>query len=198
MHVALHAEVLRLLRGLQLARADGRLGHVLRLVLLRQRVYVVEERVAVLHLHRLALHDRDDVRDVLATLLVQDRRVLRRVAGQVHPFFLLDRHDDVRQAVVGADDHRLLSDGRRVGLGAGGDAAHVDLGLLGGLAVELDGAGHLGHRYGAEPGRQGQGGQPNASLHTNLLMYLSGTAALRRARSDVSSPAKDHLPRLLS
>ena len=64
---------------------------------------------------------------------------------------------DVGEAAVFADDNRLLRDGVFVLRGALSDGAHIDLGILRGLAVELDGAGHLGHGNDAKPCRQGEG-----------------------------------------
>ena len=84
--------------------------------------------------------NRYDVGEILAAFLIEDRRDLRRriVAGQVHPFITLDRHDYVGQAPIFADDDRLLRQGILVLSVALRHGAHLDFGHFGRFAVQRD------------------------------------------------------------
>ncbi len=144
MDIAFDADKLRLgeLGRFYALPVDVRLRLVHRVILFRQAVHVMQEWIAVFYDQRLADLNRHNVREILAAFLIEDSRDLRRriVAGQVHPFIAFDRHDDVGQAPIFADDDRLLRQGILVLSVALRHGAHLDFGHFGRFAVQRDAA----------------------------------------------------------
>ncbi len=150
--VALHRDH-HLGGGERLARLHRhRLADVEALIHGRLRVDVVEDAVRVLDDQVLARLDGDDVRVILAAVLV-DRDALRRGREPAIPQTVLHVHEDVAQLSVGR--HHMVRR-RRLGvrLRTGGLLAHVDWIFGGRRAREVHDAGTRRRAVRADGGRR--------------------------------------------
>src|SRR5450756_1207733 len=135
-HVALDPNHdLGLVELLRVLHALDRPPEIERLVLLGQRVDVVERVVAVQELDALPGHDAENVWVVRAALLVEGRGRSGRGIGAVDPRFHID--EDVREALILADDNVLAAHVSRMRLGAEGVGRHLE--LFGGRRGALEG-----------------------------------------------------------
>src|SRR5262249_46119048 len=159
-------------------------------VLLPHHVHIVEDAVRVQDLDRAAGREREHVRYVLASLLIEGDGLRRHLEGL--PLRRLHDHHDITDAAAGAHDEVVL----RLAL-----AAHLvvlrDVELLRRRrgALELhgareraavgDGGGLVGHQLGGTNPRADQHGEPetgdqNAAPHRGSSFGLSGSWTVGR------------------
>ena len=185
-----HVELLHGLHALE------RLTDVELRVLLRERVDVVERRVAVQDLERLPGLDAEDVRMVLAAALVDhdgSRRRRERAGGP-----LLDVDEDPLEGVVRVDDDLLRVRGRGVGRLAERVGVHLQFFHGRGRPLESDLAGDRGRAGDSGGGSRGRGAGGGGGrrrrfffLVEQCVLVLAASAAEERDRDQESQEQEE-------